>query len=191
MRNRNLSNREMRVRQRVQTPQRDASDRNETAAIPPRSGGISIAQRVGACCPTRSARMSRDLPRPLPGSTLVAVRFRWRRAKGACHRLISGTPSACSLCGRVVVIPVKPTLGNRPVSAGTSESAISIEAEPRSGDILAHALGTRCRRSAAWTLLRAGFFPSADALGYVDVAAPRLLICHQDDTRRSESVSPQ
>ncbi len=55
-----------------------------------------------------------DLPRPLPGSTVLAARFRWRRAKGACHRLPSGTPPACSLCGRVVVIPVKPALGNRP-----------------------------------------------------------------------------
>jgi hypothetical protein len=58
------------------------------------------------------------LPRPLPGSTVLAVRFRWRRAKGACHRLIFGTPSACSLCGRVVVIPVKPALVNRPSRVG-------------------------------------------------------------------------
>ena len=111
----------------------------------PRSGDIYLAQRVRACCPTRSVRVCKDLPRPLPGSTVVAVSFRWRRAEGACHRLIFGTHSACSLCGRVVVIPIKPALGNRPVSAGIARP-ISIEAEPRSGDIVVRGDGEESSR---------------------------------------------
>jgi hypothetical protein len=101
-------------------------------------------QRSRACCPTRSARICGDLPRPPPGSTVLAARFRWRRAKGACHRLISGTPPACSLCGRVVVIPVKPALGNRPSRVGLP----------------------RCRRSAARHFNMALLVPRADARGY-------------------------
>ena len=102
-------------------PPEDRASSRERLVVPHRFGTSGAGRKFVICLPnpgltgllpTRSARVCRDLPRPLPGSTVIAVRFRWRRAGGACHRLISGTPSARSLCRRVGVIPIKPALGN-------------------------------------------------------------------------------
>jgi hypothetical protein len=150
---------------------------NET--MPPLRGSHSFSSR--SLSPSADGRVAQLVPRayagtfrdPCRGRLSLLIRFRWRRAKGACHRLPSGTPPACSLCERAVVdYESNQSWATRPDALGYVDAAAPRLS--RSPDSL---------RSRFLFLRRAPRRPRLGMTGLLaDLAGPR----HQ---RRPEAVS--